>query len=120
VPSAEKQRRQHAISIDSRAWRMGSETTTPEVVNGNSLRQHTHTLARDTLALLNEPLLGWSEKRAFHTSGSDSLQVLDQIFLARIAEVQLEVRIVVVHHVEQGGEASVVVEAALLMRPESS
>ena len=48
---------------------------------------------------------------------SNPLQILDQILLVRVAEVQLEMRIIVVHHVEQGGEAPVVEEAALLMRP---
>jgi hypothetical protein len=49
---------------------------------------------------------------------SDSLQILDQIVLIRIAEAQIEVDIVVVDHVKQGGEPPVVEEAAFLMRPQ--
>jgi hypothetical protein len=52
------------------------------------------------------------------TFGSDALQVLDQILLVCVAEVQLEVSIVVVHHVQQGGEAAIMEEPALLMRPQ--
>ena len=50
--------------------------------------------------------------------GSNSLQILDQILLVCVAEIQFELRIVVVDHVEQRGEAAVVEEAALLVRPQ--
>src|SRR5450759_3343374 len=53
------------------------------------------------------------------TRGSDTFQVLDQILLVGIAEVKLELSIVVVHHVEQRGKASIVEEPALLMRPQA-
>ena len=48
---------------------------------------------------------------------SDPLQVLHQIALLRIAESQVELPIVVIHHLEQRGESPVVVEAALLVCP---
>ena len=51
-------------------------------------------------------------------SRSDSLQVLDQILFVCLAEVQLEVLVVVVHHVKQRGEPPVVEEPALLVRPQ--
>jgi hypothetical protein len=46
------------------------------------------------------------------------LQVLNQIRLVSIAEVQLEVSIVVIHHLKQSGEASIVKAATILMRPQ--
>jgi hypothetical protein len=45
---------------------------------------------------------------------SNSFQVLDQILLIAITELQVELRIVVVDHVEQRGEPSIVVESTLL------
>jgi hypothetical protein len=48
-----------------------------------------------------------------------SLSDTDQVLLVLAAEVQLEVGVVVIDDVEQGGEPSVVEEAALLMRPQS-
>jgi hypothetical protein len=42
----------------------------------------------------------------------------DKVVLAPIAEVQIELRIVVVHHVEQGGKTPVMVETALLVSPQ--
>src|SRR5262245_60069085 len=48
---------------------------------------------------------------------SDPLQVLHQIALLRIAESQVELPIVVIHHVKQRGESAVVVEATLLVCP---
>src|SRR5262249_3155137 len=50
--------------------------------------------------------------------GSNTFQVLDQILLVCVAEVELEVLIVVVHHVEQGCKATIMEEATLLMGPE--
>jgi hypothetical protein len=50
--------------------------------------------------------------------GSNAFQILNQILLVCVAEVEFELRIVVVHHVEQRGEASIVEETALLMRPQ--
>src|SRR5215510_422911 len=50
---------------------------------------------------------------------SDRLEVLDEISLLRRGQVQVEGLVVVLHHGEQVREASVVVEAALLMRPET-
>ena len=46
-------------------------------------------------------------------------QILDQTLLVCIAEIQLEVPVVVIHDLEQGGKAAVVEEAALLMRLQS-
>ena len=50
--------------------------------------------------------------------GSNAFQVLDQILLVCVAEVQVELRIVVVNHIEQGGEAAIVEETALLVASE--
>ena len=50
--------------------------------------------------------------------GSDAFQVLDQILFVCVAEVQVELRLVVVDHVEQGGEAAIVEETAVLVGPE--
>src|SRR6185437_3103281 len=50
---------------------------------------------------------------------SDAFQVLNQVLLVLAAEVQLELCVVVIDDVEQGGEPSVVEETALLMRPQS-
>jgi hypothetical protein len=46
-------------------------------------------------------------------------QILDQTLLVCSAEIQLEVPVVVIHDLEQGGKAAVVEEAALLMRLQS-
>src|SRR5262249_21303768 len=54
----------------------------------------------------------------FWSIASNTFQVLDQIFLVCVAEVELEVLIVVVHHVEQGCKATIMEEASLLMGPE--
>lgn len=51
--------------------------------------------------------------------GSDTFQVLDQVGLVALAEVQAELLVVVIDHVEQGGEAAVMIEAALLVRPQA-
>ena len=48
-----------------------------------------------------------------------SIQILDQTLLVCIAEIQLEVPVVVIHDLEQGGKAAFVEEAALLMRLQS-
>src|SRR5262249_46755848 len=50
---------------------------------------------------------------------SNSFQVLDQILLVGIAELQVELGIVVIHHVQQRGEPSIMVESTLLMRPQA-
>jgi hypothetical protein len=50
---------------------------------------------------------------------SYSLQIFDQILLLHAAEVELQQGIVMIDHVEQRGEASIVVEAAFLVRPQS-
>jgi hypothetical protein len=52
-----------------------------------------------------------------YARGSNAFQVFNQILLVFVAEVQVELRIVVVHHVEQRGKAPVVKEATRLMRP---
>jgi hypothetical protein len=49
---------------------------------------------------------------------SNSFQILDQILLVGIAELQAELCIVVVHHIEQRGKPSIVVESTFLMRPQ--
>jgi hypothetical protein len=51
--------------------------------------------------------------------GSDTFQVLDQILFVCVAEVEFELRIIVVHHVKQRRKASVVKESTLLMRPQT-
>src|SRR5215472_17756739 len=50
---------------------------------------------------------------------SDSLQILHQVVLLIAAEIQFELRVVVVHYVGQRGETAVVVEAAFLVRPQA-
>src|SRR5437762_13381499 len=47
------------------------------------------------------------------------LQILHKVFFLLVGETQREETVVMVHHVEEGGEPAVVVEAAFLMRPES-
>src|SRR5438046_7664615 len=47
------------------------------------------------------------------------LQILHKILFLLVGETQREETVVMVHHVEEGGEPAVVVEAPLLMRPES-
>jgi len=68
-----------------------------------------HTLERGALPLQQHAVIQFD---------LDSLQVLDQVAFLRRVEVQVEMPIVVIHHVEQGGEASIMVEAALLVRPQ--
>src|SRR6476660_6779291 len=50
---------------------------------------------------------------------SDSLQILDQVLLVRLAEVQLQSLVVVIDDVQQRCKSSIVVEAAFLMCPQS-
>jgi hypothetical protein len=50
---------------------------------------------------------------------SNTFKVLDQILLVCVAEVEFELRIIVVDHVKQRRKASVVKEATLLMRPQT-
>src|SRR5205809_6366806 len=47
------------------------------------------------------------------------LQILHKILFLLVGETQREETVVMGHHVEEGGEPAVVVEAPLLMRPES-
>src|SRR5262249_53250279 len=51
--------------------------------------------------------------------GLETLQVFDELGLLPRAQVQAEYAVVVLDHVEQRREAPVVVEAALLVRPEA-
>src|SRR5882724_5075313 len=54
----------------------------------------------------------------FTQSGLQRLQELDEIGLLLGAELQMEMVVVVIDHLAQGGEAAVVVEAALGVGPE--
>src|SRR6266496_369698 len=62
-------------------------------------------------------------RRGRDTSGRsrrlDPLQVLHEIFFLLLGEAQRKQALVMIHHVEEGREPPVVVEAAPLMRPES-
>ncbi len=48
---------------------------------------------------------------------SDTLQIFDQVVLLGVAQLEIKLRIVVVHYVEQRREPPVVEKAALLVRP---
>src|SRR5262249_675891 len=50
---------------------------------------------------------------------SNSFQILNQILLLITAEVQFQVRVVMINHVCQRSEAAVAIEAALLVGPQS-
>src|SRR5574340_780975 len=62
---------------------------------------------------------GEGQRLAIVVRGSDSLQVFDQVLLVRFAEIELEVIVVVIDHIGERGKTAVVVEAALLMRPQA-
>src|SRR5947209_924989 len=47
-------------------------------------------------------------------------QVLDQVALLRVAETEIEMLVVVVDDVDQRSETTIMVEAALLVRPQPS
>src|SRR5262245_23334587 len=53
------------------------------------------------------------------TRASQRLQVLDEISLLRIGQAEALERVVMVHHVEQGREPTIVIEAALHVRPQT-
>src|SRR5262249_54453790 len=63
---------------------------------------------------------GRCERLAKPTHASYPFQVLDQVALLRAAETEIEMLVVVVDDVAQRGETTIVIEAALLVRPQAS
>jgi hypothetical protein len=55
--------------------------------------------------------------RLQHALSSESFEILDQVILLRGAEVELEMVVVVVDHIAQGGEPPIMIKAGLLVRP---
>src|SRR5437763_2870223 len=75
-------------------------------------------LLRPTCPVESATTFPTSSGAKLESGALEPLQVFDKILLLLVAEAQLEECVVMGHHIEQRREAAVVIEPALLMRPE--